>query len=273
MSSILSYIKPKLQYDELVEDEEVCKQICLDKLAILLDKFDNNVIHLTIFDSIDITKTIRHKTPYRWLSKCLGKKIEGDCYMIGDIETGYTLTSIGLFVGQVKYLYDDMLRYGIYTATTGTPYIYIGAMNRYYSKNGFGMIRFNNGNQYIGNWKTSTKNGSGTYTYADGHSWTGTWINDIPEKVLECVNPNLKKILEQAQCTRMISNKDNFYGQVLSKCLYCHPANTAELSNYLCSSCITNCHNNLLRHGTVQTKQSVIWTNGMLTCSCNCEIK
>ncbi|MDC0117711.1 protein kinase [Flavobacteriaceae bacterium] len=43
---------------------------------------------------------------------------------------------------------------------------------------GYGTIKYNNGDFYSGNWIKGKKNGEGTYKWNDGDSYTGSWVNN-----------------------------------------------------------------------------------------------
>ncbi len=48
-------------------------------------------------------------------------------------------------------------------------------------KNGYGMVRFENGDYYEGFFKNGLRNGPGGYIYANGNSYIGMWSNDLKD--------------------------------------------------------------------------------------------
>ena len=45
-------------------------------------------------------------------------------------------------------------------------------------REGYGVIYYNNGDRYEGNFSNNVKNGEGTYYYKSGMSWTGHFDDD-----------------------------------------------------------------------------------------------
>lgn len=95
--------------------------------------------------------------------------------------------------GQCKYKCNQVISY--------TNAQYIGCVNKSNKEDGYGNLKFDNGQSYIGCWKdgmkdgkgtyeyskvekyigeykNDKKNGSGTYYYSDGSVWMGLWLDD-----------------------------------------------------------------------------------------------
>lgn len=53
---------------------------------------------------------------------------------------------------------------------------YTGTL-RNHTRNGFGILEFNNGDRYEGEWKTNEMHGSGIYYFKNGDKCVGTWKN------------------------------------------------------------------------------------------------
>ena len=63
-----------------------------------------------------------------------------------------------------------------YVATTGESSQYIGAMADGF-KHGWGMMRFENGDIYIGDWDWGERTGKGTYIWSSGTIYSGDYLN------------------------------------------------------------------------------------------------
>ncbi len=46
-------------------------------------------------------------------------------------------------------------------------------------KNGYGAIRYSNGDEYVGDWLDDKKHGAGSYTWANGDKYEGVFRDDF----------------------------------------------------------------------------------------------
>lgn len=56
---------------------------------------------------------------------------------------------------------------------------YLGQFNSHGQKEGNGRMKFDNGNEYEGQWKNDMRNGKGTMKYASGNVYTGESVNTL----------------------------------------------------------------------------------------------
>lgn len=73
------------------------------------------------------------------------------------------------------YVNIDNITCGIMKYDNGD--IYIGNWNRYI-KSGFGRMKFENMNEYFGNWNNNTMQGYGIMKYKNGDVYLGQWHNN-----------------------------------------------------------------------------------------------
>ena len=59
------------------------------------------------------------------------------------------------------------------------PPIYEGDRSPENKEHGYGILRFQNGNQYEGEWQEGKRFGKGKYTQTDGFSYEGDWRNNF----------------------------------------------------------------------------------------------
>ena len=72
--------------------------------------------------------------------------------------------------GQCEYKCNEVIPY--------TNAEYIGCINKNNKADGYGTLKLESGNSYIGCWKDGLKDGQGTYTYASGSKYVGQWKDD-----------------------------------------------------------------------------------------------
>jgi len=145
-------------------------------------------------------------------------------------------------------------------------------------KEGFGVYKWISGDKYSGKWLAGTYeygsyssyfgsqyvgdhnregkfDGKGYFIHPDGYFWFGTWKNGVPTDVDACLHPNLRKCIADRVCTKSVTKKTCFYGQVLYKC--------SCLDAPVCKVCAGRCHQG-------HTFQEVFWTVGRTCCQCKC---
>lgn len=202
-----------------------------------------------------------------------GEYYEGD--WCNDLQNGngVKMFQVGKYEGQWK---DNQRQgFGCFSWTSGSQYKGHWEKDQ---KQGFGVYKWKTGDKYKGFWKKGVYDygnyscqfgsqyigehnsegkfeGNGSFVHPDGHSWIGNWKNGLPTDIDACVHPKLKKCLHQRSCSRTVTKKDPYYGQVLYKC------NCSDIP--VCKTCASRCHQG-------HTFQDVFWTVGRTFCQCTC---
>lgn len=142
---------------------------------------------------------------------------------------------------------------------------------------GYGKYTTMFGSIYEGYRHKDKQNGFGTYYHPDGAKWSGEWINGVPQNKKGPLHPLMKKSIAENKCTYHTTGTKAFYGQVLYKCLMCHPGEEGRDGNFMCVVCWTECHQkrhiasgltleSMISNGQIEQ----IWTLGRSHCSCHC---
>lgn len=202
-----------------------------------------------------------------------GEFYEGEWYNDLQNGNGVKLFQVGKYEGQWK---DNQRQgFGHFCWTSGSQYKGYWEKDQ---KQGFGVYKWKTGDKYKGFWKkgvydygnyscqfgsqyTGEHNsegkfeGNGTFLHPDGYSWVGHWKNGLPGDIDSCLHPKMKKCLSNRNCSRAVTKKAPYYGQVLYKC------NCSVVP--VCKSCASRCHQG-------HTFQEVFWTVGRTFCQCTC---
>jgi hypothetical protein len=73
-------------------------------------------------------------------------------------------------------LTDNITGFGTYDYIDRRKYVGILINGK---RNGYGILRFTNGDHYEGGFKDDHMNGMGTFFYADGGKYVGSWMDDM----------------------------------------------------------------------------------------------
>ncbi|CCW70135.1 unnamed protein product [Phytomonas sp. Hart1] len=135
-----------------------------------------------------------------------------DYYPKGENDTGMDMGVSTLFLRGLSYLspFED---------TTTKPKEYIGEMEQFRLRHGFGMMRYYNGDVYQGNWVNNRRHGNGKFLKSDGEIYEGMWERDerhgagtIQYIDGNCFKGMLEHNLRSGEGMMIFTNGDQYYG-------------------------------------------------------------